>query len=472
MLASARAALAGQMVLRVGSFALGVFLARVLGPEPFGVYVVSSAVILFALAVNDLGTVPALISSRRPLDETGPTALAMVLAVSAGLAAVVVLVAGPLTEAVGLDGRSGPLRALAVVLVIDALATPANAMLRRDLRHGELARAEVTGIVFQIATALVLVAADAGVWVLVISHIMGNLVTGAAVIRATGYLPRPAIDPRIRSELWSFGSRQAASQAAQEGITNLDYVVIGSRLGPVSTGLYQRGFSTASWAVSVAGEVVGRVGVAAFAPVVDDRRRLDDGFRRTVVVLATVLAPCAALLCGLAEPLVLLLYGEEWLAAVVVVRVLSMLGAMRVLLAVGADVLAAAHRTSSGLRVNLVWLLALVPALLVAIELDGLRGAALAQAGVAVGVAAPVMLWTLRSLGVSVAPVVAELAPIIAAALTVVPTAWVIAERMDTLPALVVGGVVGGVQYLILVAALARSQVRLVIGAVTRRASS
>ncbi|MCP4086279.1 MAG: oligosaccharide flippase family protein [Actinomycetia bacterium] len=460
---SARAALAGQLVLRVGSFALGVFLARVLGPEPFGVYVVSLSIIMFTLAINDLGTVPALIASRRPLAETAPTALAMVLIVSGVLTGLLLLVSGPLTSAVGLDGQAAPLRALTAVLVLDALATPANAKLRRELRHSELARAEVAGIVCQIAAALALVALDAGVWILVISHLVGNVVASLAMLRASRFLPRPHFDPTVLPELWAFGSRQASSQAVQEGIINLDYVVIGSRLGPGPTGLYQRGFNTASWAVSVAGEVVGRVGVAAFAPVVDEPRRLDEALRRTLVVLTIALAPAAALLAGLAEPLVLLLYGEEWLGAVVIVRILCVLGAMRVLLTVGSDVLTAAHRTGSVLRLNAVWLAVLLPAILVAVEIDGLRGAAVAQVFTALVVAAPVMVMLLRRLGLSGRRAGTELLPIVVVAVSVSPLAWAVSTQFSTVTGLLAGGAVGGAYYILSLGLIARPQLREVI---------
>ena len=78
--------------------------------------------------------------------------------------------------------------------------------------------------------------------------------------------------------------------------------------------------------------------------------------------------PACLLLAVFADPLVRVLYGEKWVAAVVVLQFLAGLGLLRVIYQYWADVLVAVGAGARALVVQVCWIVALVPALVVAMQ--------------------------------------------------------------------------------------------------------
>jgi len=112
------------------------------------------------------------------------------------------------------------------------------------------------------------------------------------------------------------------------------------------------------------------------------------------------------------------LYGERWLPSAQVLRFLAIVMAVRMLTLLITDILAAAGTTKSTMWVNLCWAVSLVPALMVGARLDGIEGAAVAHAVVAVVVALPLLGVALHRSRVPVGLFGAGLArPLLAAAL-------------------------------------------------------
>ena len=65
---------AGTLVTKIGSFAMGLVLARLLTPDDFGVYAVALAAMTFVMHVNDVGLIAATVQWRGKLEEMAPTA--------------------------------------------------------------------------------------------------------------------------------------------------------------------------------------------------------------------------------------------------------------------------------------------------------------------------------------------------------------------------------------------------------------
>ncbi|HEV7627230.1 MAG TPA: oligosaccharide flippase family protein, partial [Streptomyces sp.] len=66
--------LAGNLVSRAGSFAMGLVLARLLAPDDFGLYAVALAATQIVMHVKDAGIQAATVQWRGRLEDMAPTA--------------------------------------------------------------------------------------------------------------------------------------------------------------------------------------------------------------------------------------------------------------------------------------------------------------------------------------------------------------------------------------------------------------
>jgi O-antigen/teichoic acid export membrane protein len=177
---------------------------------------------------------------------------------------------------------------------------------------------------------------------------------------------------------------------------------------------------------------------AAFAPV--------------CAMLLLVTLPACLLLAVFAEPLIRIVYSDKWLPAAQALPWLMVLALTRVLGELAYDFLVALGESRANLAVQAVWLVTLIPALLVGVHYDGIRGAAIANAVIAAGVVIPVYGIVLRRAGVSMRIMAAELArPLAGGLLAGAAGVAVVLLVPDNLTQLAVGAALVGLVYVVVV---------------------
>jgi PST family polysaccharide transporter len=80
-----RWSLVGNLVMKAGSFAMSLVLARLLVPEDFGVFAIALAVSQFVIHINDAGVIAATVQWRGRMAEVAPTAKVVAVASSCTL---------------------------------------------------------------------------------------------------------------------------------------------------------------------------------------------------------------------------------------------------------------------------------------------------------------------------------------------------------------------------------------------------
>jgi PST family polysaccharide transporter len=128
----------------------------------------------------------------------------------------------------------------------------------------------------------------------------------------------------------------------------------------------------------------------------------------------------------LAPTLVVFLYGDVWAPAAGVLQFLAVLGVVRLVTSLTADVLSGAGKTFAALWVHIGWAVALIPALIIGTHLGGIRGTGIAHVAVGAGIAVPLAMVALRRVGVPLLPIArALLRPLLAGALAALVCAGV-----------------------------------------------
>jgi len=188
--------------------------------------------------------------------------------------------------------------------------------------------------------------------------------------------------------------------------------------------------------------------------------------------MVIVVAPIVALTSVLAAPLVALLYGGRWAPAAPVLHILVGLTLVRMVTGLSMDALMGAGATRATLWLNLGWAAVLIPTLWWATQLDGIRGAAVAQTGVGVLVAVPLAAVALRRAHVALAPVATALVrPLLAAVLAgVVATLCARFAGPYPIVQLAVAGTAGLLAYV--PAAVPRDQLRRLLATLRHRDSA
>ncbi|WP_026425883.1 lipopolysaccharide biosynthesis protein [Actinokineospora inagensis] len=436
-------------VLRLGILVSGIALARILTTEDYGVFGVAAAVLIVLHAFNELGVSLALVRWERDVREFAPTAMTISVGTSAVLYAALFATAPVICDLMGSPTSVPVVQVLCVAVILDGIASVPSTILNREFKQrtrffcDALAFVVVTGLTISLALS------GAGAMSFAIGQVAGNVVSVVCYLLLCPIKVRPGWDKAIARELLVFGLPLAAASVLTLSVMQIDKFVVGPIAGTVALGLYMMVFNQSSLPLQIFSEAARRVSLAGFARLADDKPQLEQSVARGVGLLVAGALPVCALLGCYAAPMLHIVYGEQWVPGAAALQFLAVLGLVRIVLFIGYDLLVALDGNKALIGLQALWLGAVLPALIIGTHLDGIRGAAIAQATVATLVVLPSFAIVIRRRGVRLMPsVLACVRPVVGGVLLVAST--IVVRSVFTNPWLQVGvgGLAAAVLYL------------------------
>ncbi|WP_427172939.1 oligosaccharide flippase family protein [Arthrobacter sp. 92] len=442
----------GTIVFRLSNVVVMALVARILVPEQFGVFALAVTVHAFTVSVAELGVAAAIARSDLDLDRIAPTVTTIAVATSILAAAPMAFFAEPLAASLGSANAAQAIRILALgVAMIGPFAVP-GAVLQREFRQNALFLATLSGFIPGSALLICLALEGAGVEGLAWSRVLAQLVAGSVMVIATRRIFLPGFDRKVVAPLLAFGVPLALSNLLSQILLNVDNLFIGRLLGVAELGTYTIAFAISVWSTAVIGSMLNSVVLPGLTAVLRQGGGIEVAVLSAVRIVAWVAAPFAAFSIAFARPLISTVYGSQWTGASSLLSALSVYGMVFVLGLLLANIIIATGKTGVLFWVQVVALLALLPALPVGIAWGGTSGAAWTHVAVVTCVTLPVYLFSLRKVtGVRIFAVVRQILPPIAAAMGAATLAWLATSDVESDPAHTIAGLLlGGASYALL----------------------
>ena len=348
------------------------------------------------MSIGELGVSACLIRADLDIDSLAPTVATISVLSSAILASAMAVFATPIAAALGSAAAAGPVRVMALaVLLVGVFAVPTSQMVR-DFKQDKLFLANVISFVPSTALLIILAKSGSGAMAFAWSRVIGQLVMGCVLIVVAPRYYRPGLARSALSILFRFGIPLAGANFVNYILLNVDYAFVGHLLGAAALGTYVLAFNVASWPSSVLGAVINSVAMPAFSRVKHDPDLLKSSIANSLRGVSLIVLPMCAMMMVLARPLVLTLYGAKWAASANVLAVLSLYGAVSIICLLFANMLAGLGRSKFLMVVQLIWLGTLVPAMALGVHIDGIVGAAYAHIAIILPIVLPSYLLVLR----------------------------------------------------------------------------
>jgi O-antigen/teichoic acid export membrane protein len=391
--------LVNTIAARLGTFAIGVALARMLGPAEFGTFAVALVALLAVLSFNELGVSLAIV--RWPTDprEIAPTVATISTLASVAIFAVCMVGAPAFCDAMGSPGATNVVRLLSVNVIISGLVATPAALMQREFQGGRRLIIDQVGNWLSALVSIGAAVAGMGAISLALGRIAGASASGGLFFAMSSVRVGFGFDRAIARRLVRFGLPLAGASIVVFSVTYVDQFIVGSLLGPVALGFYVLAFNLASWPINVFSQPVRQVSPAALARLHGDLPAMRSAFLSSLALLAAITLPICAVLAGAAGPIIHLVYGEAWAAAAPVLVWLCLLAALRIPFELIYDYFVVLGRARVVFTVQFLWFLALIPALYAGASVGGTQGAAAAHVAVALLVVLPVYLYELRRAG-------------------------------------------------------------------------
>lgn len=407
-------------------------LARLLGPEAFGLIGLAMPFILLSSMLADAGLGTALVRHPNPSIELESTVFWISTSIGVTLTVLLCGLSWPIAGLFSRPDLAPVLATLSLILTIGGTMAVANARITRSRTFSIFAIGDVLSTVLSATAGICAALLGLGVWSLVIQQLILWLTKAAWLVPISKFRPKLACRLDLARPYLHFGINSAAANLSDIIGKNLPPLVVGGMLGVTPLGHYSMAYQLTRVPDLVISGPIYLTTLTAVARA--DRERAGPLVLRSLRIMVAALA---FLFCGLALTADLatdLLLGPKWADTAPVLAALAPAGFLICLYSFMGAVLLGVGNSPRQLTLSLLCGLAIFIGATVGAQFD-IVGVA---TGVSLGAAAmvPAYLRSLSSeLGLSTSSIVSNIVASPAAAVTMVLTVLGVRLEISHFPA-------------------------------------
>ena len=314
-----------QILSQLISWGATLAVIRILEPSDYGLFAMTSVVLIFLNFLNGYGFVSALIKSETVEPIRIRQAFGMLILLNASLAAIQLFVVAPLAAAYyGENIVAEMLRWQSLIYLSTPFVILPEAMLTRNLDFKKPAMINLTGAFVGASTSLGMALNGYGVWTLVFAPIAIFWARAIALMIATKFWVRPSFNFRGSGHVFAFGMTMLVSQGFYIIQTQSDIFIAARHVDAHHLGVYAEALFISLLFATKFVPPLNEVAFPAYSRLQHDKRALNYGFLKAVRLIMLIAFPLYFGMAISAGPFVHTLLGDKWAEAVPIVTTLAL----------------------------------------------------------------------------------------------------------------------------------------------------
>jgi O-antigen/teichoic acid export membrane protein len=350
----------GNLAKRFLEFLIGIVLARILVPEDFGLVVTIQIFTGLAGYISGGGMGQALIQAKAVQAKDFEVVFTIQLFICILIYALFYFISPYFAQWFDQPIYENLLRVSALTFLIRPFNNIPRSRLQREMKFKVIAIVEVLNIIFTGAISIYLALRGYAVWALILGGLIGAVFTVIVLTIASPWRPRLTYDRVIAEKLGSYGIKSSANEIIfyiNKQATNL---IVGRLYGAGALGLFNKAESLSALPVTIIAGSAYQTVFRALSKIQDNIDQSKYVYLRTVTLVSVYTMPFYVGLWWLAEPFVGIVYGEKWLPAGILLKVLAVTGIFKCVMNPSGAVAAAQNRLGTEMRIHLETLVLLV----------------------------------------------------------------------------------------------------------------
>lgn len=303
----------GDMMGNQGvQFIIQIILARLLTPTDFGLIGMILVFVALSNSLVDSGFTQALIRDQKADQTDYSTVFYFNLAVSFSIYGMLFLSAPLISGFFGQDQLTAIIRVLALGVIINAFSIIPRAMFTKEVNFKVQAKVNMAASILSGVVAVAMAMTGFGVWSLVVRMLALNLVQALLLVFYRRWLPSLVFSMASFKRLFGFGWKLLVSGLIDTAYNNIYYLIIGKQFTPAALGHYTNAAKFSDVATQTLTATIQRVTYPVLSGIQDQHERLKESFQKIIKLSGFLIFPVMVGLAAVAEPLILLIFGEKW----------------------------------------------------------------------------------------------------------------------------------------------------------------
>lgn len=301
-------------------------LARLLGPEAFGLVALASVFIAFVQLFLDQGLSQAIIQREEIEPGHLDTAFWTNVGISSLVTIVTIFCADSVAELFKQPTILPVIRWLSLSFLFGAFSSVQQAIFVRELAFKALATRSLVAILAGGIVGVSMAFMNLGVWSLVGQQLTNSFAQVLVLWWVSDWRPGFKVSREHFVELFSFGINVVGGKIVDFLNRRSDDFLIGYYLGPVALGYYSVAYRLLVISTDLLTGVTAKVAMPTFSKLQKEPERLRSAFYTITQITSLIAFPCFLGMAVLAPELVRSFFGEQWVQSISVMRILTFIG--------------------------------------------------------------------------------------------------------------------------------------------------
>ncbi len=303
-------------------FIIGIFMARLLSPSDYGITALPAVFMAVAGIFSEGGFAKALIRKNDLKEEDLSTAYIYSMCVGV-LCYILLFFSSPwIADFYHTPVLKPLMRVTALGFLYGPIGTPQNVLLQREMNFKIIAKISVVVKLLGGIVGIILAIIGLGVWALVISGMVGSILSQIIKICIVKWYPKTGWSKESFKYLWNYGNKMMLSALLDTLYKNITPIVIGRYYSTHDLGVYNRARHYALLPSQNIASTLGSVSFPALSKMQNDNNRLSNNYRKMLRVSAFVVFPLMMMLSALARPIIILMITEKWESCIILLQIM------------------------------------------------------------------------------------------------------------------------------------------------------
>ena len=381
-----------------------VVLARLLGPEEYGVIAMVMAVAAFAQVFGDLGLSTAAIQKKGLTDAQQTNLFWLNVLVGLVLTCVVAASAPLVVKFYAREELLWVTVAVSINFLIASLGAQHSARLVRDMQFAKKSIATIAGALLTLLLSIYLAYAGCSYWSLVWGRLAGALVAMLLLWCFSPFLPSLPNRGSEMRELVGFGANVTASSFVNYFSRNLDNILIGKYVGAEALGFYGRAYQLLMFPINSLRAPIQAVAFPAMSRLDPNSEEYRRYYSQLVRVVSWLTMPLMAFVCMSADDIVDVVLGDTWADVAPILAILALVGIVQPVSSLRGIIMLSSGQTKRQLKATVMTAILVLSSFCFGINW-GVTGIAWSYAIAVWGVALPMQYYSSQNTSIRLSDV-------------------------------------------------------------------
>ncbi|WP_264229499.1 lipopolysaccharide biosynthesis protein [Acholeplasma laidlawii] len=297
------------------SFIIQIVLARILSPNDFGLIAITSVFISISNVIVQTGFTASIIQNKELSETDKSTMFYLSIIIGLFLYAVIFFSAPLISGFYNEIQLINVLRIQSLSLIFISFSSVSIALLTRHMDFKKSFIGSIIAYVFQGIVGITMALNGFGVWSLVFSSVVYNLIFSIASIVAGKWMPKFIFSLDSARKMMAYSSKVLATNLLNTLYNSSESLIIGKVFTSTILGYYNKGIQFPKTLMTGIDGAMNTVLFSTLSRVQDDRELIVQYLRKSMKISLTIVAPMMFGMAAVAEPMIRLILTEKWLSS-------------------------------------------------------------------------------------------------------------------------------------------------------------